>query len=118
METAKLSYLSNLGNKVNNPGTQKSYWKIINRVMNLCRAPKISPLFVNNLFILNCREKAQYFNDYFAQQCKPVINSSVLHILRFLTNKKTIGNDEIISLIRKINPNKVLTEYPVKCHFM
>ena len=35
------------------PGTsQKSYWKIINRVMNKCRAPKIPPLLVNNVFIL------------------------------------------------------------------
>ena len=54
VETAKLSYLTNLGNKVNIPGmSQKSYWKIINRVMNKCRAPKIPPLLVNNLFILN-----------------------------------------------------------------
>ena len=110
METAKLSYLTNLANKVNNPGTsQKSYWKIINRVMNKCRAPKILPLLVNNLFILNCREKARYFNDYFSQQCKPVINNSVLPILRFLTNKRIdhvpIENDEIISLVRNINPN-------------
>ena len=45
VETAKSSYLTNLSNQVNNPGTsQKSYWKIINRVMNKCRAPKISPL--------------------------------------------------------------------------
>ena len=111
VETAKLSYLTNLGNKVNNPGTsQKSYWKIINRVMNKCRAPKIPPLLVNNLFILNCREKAQYFNEYFSQQCNPVINNSVLPLLRFLTNKRldhlTIKDNEIISLIRKINPNK------------
>ena len=111
METAKLSYLTNLGNKVNSPGTsQESYCKIINRVMNKCRAPKIPPRLVNNLFILNCREKARYFNDYFSQQCKLVVNNSVLPILRCLTNKKidhvTIENDEIISLIRKINPNK------------
>ena len=54
VEAAKLSYLTNLGKKVNNPSTsQKSYWKIINRVMNKCRAPKIPPLLVNNLFILN-----------------------------------------------------------------
>ena len=54
VETAKLSYLTNLGNKVNNPGiSPKSYWKIINRVMNRCRAPKMPPLLVNNLFILN-----------------------------------------------------------------
>ena len=111
VETAKLSYLTNLGNKLNSHGTsQKLYWKIINRVMNKCRAPKIPPLLVNNLFILNCREKARFFNDYFSQQCKPLINNSVLPIFRSLTNKKinhvTIGNDDIISLIRKINPNK------------
>ena len=64
VETAKLSYLTNLANKVNNPGTsQKSYLKIINRVINKCRAPKIPPLLVNNSFILDCREKARYFND-------------------------------------------------------
>ena len=76
VETAKLSYLTNLGNKVNSPGTsQKSYWKIINRVMNKCRAPKIPPLLVNNLFILNCREKAPFFNDYFLN------NTSLLSII-------------------------------------
>ena len=66
VETAKLSYLPNLGDKVNSPDTsQKSYWKIINIVMNKCTAPKIPPLLVNNLFILNCTEKARYFTDYF-----------------------------------------------------
>ena len=111
VETAKSSYLTNMGNKVNNPGTsQISYWKIINRVMNKCRAPKIPPLLINNQFILNCREKAKYFNDFFSHQCKPIINNSVLPNLTLLTDKKidqiTIENDEIISLIRNINPNK------------
>ena len=61
VETAKLTYLKNLGNKVNDPSTsQKSYWKIINRVMNNCRAPKIPPLLVNNMYILNCSEKRNF----------------------------------------------------------
>ena len=73
VESAKLTYLKNLGNKVNGPSTsQKSYWKIINRVMNKCRAPKIPPLFVNNMFILNCCEKAKSFNDLFSKQCTPI----------------------------------------------
>ena len=51
VETAKLAYSKNLGNQVNNPSTsQKAYWKIINIVMNKCRAPKIPPLLVNNMF--------------------------------------------------------------------
>ena len=66
VETTKLNYLKNLGNKVNDPSiSQKSYWKIIIRVLNKCRAPKIPPLLVNNTFILNCSEKAKLFSDYF-----------------------------------------------------
>ena len=49
-------------------------------------------------------------NGFFAQQCKPVINSSALPTLSFLTNGRvdhiSIKNEDIISLIRKINPNK------------
>ena len=44
VETAKLTSLKNFGSKGNDPSTsQKSYWKIINRVVNYCRAPKIPP---------------------------------------------------------------------------
>ena len=91
VETAKLTYLKNLGNKVNDPSTsQKAYWKIINIVMNKCRAPKIPPLLVNNMFILNCREKAKLFNDHFSKQCRPITTSSVLLPLNPLTDKKLI----------------------------
>ena len=111
VETAKLSYLRNLGNKVNDPNTsQKSYWKIINRLMNKSRAPKVPPLLVNNMFILNCRGKARYFNEFFSQQCKPIINTSVLPSLSFITDKKinhiSIQSDELIQLVRNLNPNK------------
>ena len=111
IESAKLSYLTNMGNKLNEPGTSpKSYWEIINRVMNICKAPKIPPLLLNNRFILDCKEKAKLFNDFFSQQCQPIIKSTVLPISFFLTEKRidqlNIGNDEIIALIRNINPNK------------
>ena len=79
--------------------------------MNKCRSPKIPPLLVNNFCLsLNCRENARYFNDFVSQQCLLVINNSVLLTITFVTDKRinyvTIENDEIISLIRKINPNK------------
>ena len=106
VETAKLTYLKNLGHKVNDLSTsQKAYWKIINIVMNKCRAPKITPLLVNNMFILNCREKAKLFNDNFSKQCRPITTSSVLLPLNPLTDKKNdhIQSDEIL---RNLNPNK------------
>ena len=109
--TAKMTYLKNLGNKVNDPSTtQKSYWKIINRVLNKCRAPKIQPILVNNIFILNCSEKAKLFIDFFSKQCMPNLTSSVLPPLNLLTDKNIdhvpIQYDEIISLIRNLHPNK------------
>ena len=59
---------------------------------------------------MNCSEKAKHFNDFFSQQCKLIINSSVLPNPTLLTDRKidhiTIENDEIISLIRNLNPNK------------
>ena len=62
LDTAKLSYLTKIGNKVNDPNTsQKSYSKIKNSVINKRRAPKVPPL-ANNVFILNCKEKAKHFN--------------------------------------------------------
>ena len=96
---------------MNDPSTsQKSYWKIINRVMNKCRASQISPLLVNNMFLLNCCEKTKLFNDIFSKQCSPIITSSVLPPLNLLTDKNIdnifIECDEIISLIRNLNPNK------------
>ena len=111
VEAAKLSYLQKLGEKVNSPNTtQKSYWKIINRVMNRCRTPRIPPIIVNNMFIINIKEKTKYFNDFFSKQCRPITNSSVLPAFNFLTEKRidniAIENGEIISLIRKINPSK------------
>ena len=95
VKIAKLNYLTNMGNKLNNPKTsQKSYWKML----------------VDNLFIQNCREKPELFTDFFSQQCKPVINHSVLPNLNYLTNEKIqqipIENEDVISLIRKLNPNK------------
>ena len=111
VEMAKLTYLKNLGNKANDPHTsQKVYWKIIQKVMNKCRAPKIPPLLVNNVFIMFSRAKAIYFNKFFSKQCRPIINNTVLPILSFLTKKRidhvTIENEEIVILLRNINPNK------------
>ena len=78
--------------------------------MNRCRAPKIPPLLVDNVFVLNCVEKAELFNDFFSKQCTPIINSSVLPTINFLTDKRidyiSIQNEEIISLILNLNPNK------------
>ena len=52
---AKSDNITKLGDKLNDSATtSKSYWKIVNRVMNKSRLPVIPPLIVNNKLILNC----------------------------------------------------------------
>ena len=87
IESAKLLYLNNLGNRLNSSDTTpKNYWKIIHRVMNKSRAPKIPPIF--NTGVLNCQEKAKLFNDHFLKQCSLILNDSVLPDFSFITEKQ------------------------------
>ena len=67
---SKHNYLNNLGNKLTDNSTgQKTYWKIVNSLMNKCKIPRIPPLLVADKFIINCKEKANIFNEYFRLQC-------------------------------------------------
>ena len=104
-------YLNNLGKRLNDPvTTPKNYWKIIHRVMNKSRAPKIPPLIHMGNFVLKCTEKAKLFNDHFAKQCTLLINDCFLPEFTYLTDKRietvTLNNANILSLVRNLNPNK------------
>ena len=108
---AKLAYLDNLGKDLHeSKSTSKNYWKIIHRVMNKSRAPKIPPILDKGSFILNCSDKAKLFNDFFANQCALLLNDSILPDFHYITEKRIdnvcITDDDILLLIRKLNPNK------------
>ena len=123
IENAKVNYLTKLGNKLNDPSiTNKSYWKIINRVMNKNRAPMIPPILVDNSFVLDCKEKVKLFNEFFSKQCKLIYSSSTLPIFYYHTNKRlgtiTIQDGEILTLIRSINPNKASGSDGVSGHML
>ena len=51
------------------------YHKIL---LTVKKAPCIPPIFHENRFITDFREKAELFNSFFANQCPLVQNSSVL----------------------------------------
>ena len=112
VEDAKSAYLTNLGNKLHNrhQATGKIYWKILNKVINKSKAPKIPILFVDNKFILDCKEKATLFTKFFCKQCIPVVTDSVLPALTYKTNERIdnfqISTNDITPLICKLNPNK------------
>ena len=97
---AKDTHLKDLGVKLADPRTsQKPYWKIINKLLNKCKAPKIPPLLINNKFIVNCNDKGTAFNNSFATQCTPIVNCSTLPSFVFKTTARLdniqITNNEI-----------------------
>ena len=126
IEDAKNNYLVNLGNKLHHQHTSgKIYWKILNKVMNKSKAPKVPPLIVDNTFIVDCKEKVQLFTKFFCKQCTPIFTNSVLPPFAYKTDKRIqqipISINDIIPLISKLNPNKtrqlVLMAYLLKCCF-
>ena len=108
---AKEVYLKNQGKKLSNPETaQKTYWNIIKNFLNKSKIPRIPPLFHLDKFIMNCKQKAEIFNDYFSSQCTPFQNESTLPPFKKFTNNKidsfTITDDEIKHLLKNINIGK------------
>ena len=108
---AKENYMLKLGTKLADPATSnKAYWKYINNIMNKCKAPRIPPFLINNIYVTNCKSKASELNRFFSNQCKPLNNGSSLPCFSYLTDKRltniTVTDNEILSLIRGLNPSK------------
>ena len=80
----KRSYFEKLGDKLSDPQTgQKHFRTAFKRITNKKKLTNISPIlennpYVTNPYVTNFQQKANFFNDYFAEQCKLHDNGSVL----------------------------------------
>ena len=89
----------------------KTYWSILKSFYKGTKVTLIPPLLINNKTVLDFSEKANLFNDFFASQCTPISNNSVLPSRKSSkTNKRlqklNIKEDDILKIIRKLNVNK------------
>ena len=85
IKTSKENYLKSLGDKFIDKTTgPKTYWGIINS-LNKCKIHRIPPLLVADEIIIDYKEKAKLFNDYFLDQCKPIIDDSTLPFFTQIT---------------------------------
>ena len=111
IENSKQNYILKLGIKLADRTTgQKTYWKIVNNLLNKCKIPRIPPLLVANKFVTNCKEKATLFNNFFVAQCQPFDNASTLPVPKPLTHVKLdtfkITCDQISNHLIGLNANK------------
>ena len=79
ISSAKENYYMGIGEKLNDPSIGcKTYWSILNRVLDKVKIPLIPPILINNSFITDFKEKANIFNLYFVNQCNIIDNGSTI----------------------------------------
>ena len=108
----KEKYYHHLSLKLNNLNTSaKTYWSILKPFYNDTQVPLIPSLLVNNKIVSDFTKKANLFNDFFATQCTPLTNSSVLSsTISFKTRSRlntiSFGKEDILKIITNLNVNK------------
>ena len=82
-------YYTKLSGRLADPLTSpKTCWSILKTFLNNKKIPCIPPLFHENKFITDFKEKAELFNHLFVNQCSLLRNNSVLPTnLPHITNK-------------------------------
>ena len=90
----------------------KVYWSILKTFLNNKKIPCIPPIYHNNNYITDFKEKAQIFNDFFAKQCMLVENTSKLPIDSFKRTNNLLlpilfKKDSVAKIINNVNLNKV-----------
>ena len=110
IEDAKNNYYVKIGEKLSSPITGiKSYWSLVNKVLNKAKIPLIPPLLENDKFVINFSAKAQIFNDYFIFQCKALDNGSEIPrdvpLCAPLLSAFDISDKKILRIIWSLNPN-------------
>ena len=111
ISSTKILYYENLAKKLNNPLLQaKNYWSILKTFYDDKKIPLIPPLLIDNKFVTDIQTKANIFNKFFAEQCTPLRNGSVLPVNQmFLTQARLKSLDfkdvEILKIIRALSIN-------------
>ena len=111
VEESKEKYYTKLSTRLADPLTSpKTYWSILKTFLNK-KIPCVHPLFHENKFITDFKEKAGSFNHFFVNQCSLLSNNSVLPTdLPQITNKCLDSihflSSDIAKIISHLDPNK------------
>ena len=124
IETAKQQYFAKIAKKLSDPNiSSKTYWSILKCFLTGKKVPCIPPIFHNNKFITDFREKAELFNSFFANQCSLLQNSSVLPTDFELFTDKSLSNitftgNDIGRIIISLDPNKANGHDMISIHML
>ena len=97
--------------KQSSKASKKTYSSILKTFYNDEKIPLILPLLIHDKFVTDIQAKANIFNKFFADQCTPLKNNSMLPSNQlFMTQTRLISLDfnegEILKIISALNINK------------
>ena len=90
IESSKQKCYYRIASKLNNTQkNSKSYWSVLKWFLSNKKIPLRTPLFLENRFIIDFKEKAKLFNSLFSKQCSLINNNSKLPTSpSYLTDKR------------------------------
>ena len=112
IHTAKQRNFNKISKKLCDPLTStKCYWSLLKTILNEKKVPCIPPIFHNNKYVTDFKEKSEIFNSFFANQCSLIPNNSILPSeLEFLTEHTLTSCDfsesDILQIINNQDSNK------------
>ena len=101
-----------MSKKLSDPSNSpKCYWILLKTLLNGRKIPYIPPLFHDNKFIADFKEKNEIFNSFFAKQSPLIDNGRILPSLFPLTTEKSLLDvdfsvEDIKNNISKLESNK------------
>ena len=112
IETTKQQYFAKIAKKLSDPTiSSKTYWSILKCFLTGKNVPCILPIFHENRFITDFREKVELFNSFFPNQCSLIRNRGVLPTDYEFFTVKSLSNiiftdNDIRKIISSLDPNK------------
>ena len=98
IDDSKQKYFLRLTQKLNTiQKSTKAYWALLKIFLNNRKIPVIPPLFHNNKFVTDFKEKAELFNSFFSKQCSLIKNGSKTSSSTSLPNRQAFINGKIFN---------------------
>ena len=118
IKESKEKYYTKLSSRLaESLSSPKKYWSILKAFLNNKKLPCIPPVFHENKFITDFKEKAELFNHFFVNQYSLLINNSVSPTNPPQLTSKCLDSIDFLSsdiakIISHLDPNKA------HCHDM
>ena len=112
IKESKRLFYERMNFKLINPNTSpKTYWSILKSLYSDNKIPIIPPVIHRNEFVTSFKDKAELFNNFFAEQCTMLRNGSTIpsHVslnTHALLNDIILNENDILQYIRSLDPNK------------